>query len=220
MMVLAQTKGMAMTRIIFRYCTFALLTFSAGCEHRHIKSIKPATFDLSTVTRTTRPNCVLDVAPGKIKKCRPELGMETVGISGRLQVDGIRPDRHWAPMVALELSSRDELNKFRITFSIRDYKLNSDGKVLMEKTPFTGTASRWIGKQQAWSHALPAEILPATPFDFQLSWDDDTSLITVMESNHWKTEPLNFEVYSIAVTGSGVMASTSGLSVLKNTSSR
>jgi hypothetical protein len=211
---LVERKGIMMKRITTGYCALALLIFLAGCEQPHIEPAKSAIFEQPTVTETARPNCVLDVGPGKIKKCRPELGADTTGISGQLQIDGIRPDRHWTPMVALELSSHDEQNKLRITFSVKEYPQDADGEVLMEQTPFTATVSRWVGKQQTWSEALPAKILPATPFDFQVTWNDDTSLTLTLESDAWKTEPLNFQVHGIAVAGSGVMASTSGLRVL------
>ncbi len=204
-----------MKRITTGYCALALLTFLMGCEQSHIEPVKPAAFKQSTVTRTTRPNCVLDVGPGKIKKCRPELDAETIGISGQLQIDGIRPDRNWAPMVALELSSENRLETFRITFSIKEYKQDANGKALVKETPFTGEATRWTGKTQNWSHKLPAEILPATPFDFMLNWNSDGSVTIMLGSRFWKTAPLGFDVHTLAVTGSGVMVSTSDLSVLQ-----
>lgn len=198
-----------------RYCAFALLAFAAGCARPHIEPVEPAAIDSSALTSTKQLNCVLDVAPGKIKKCRPELGADAVGVSGQLQIDGVRPDRHWAPMVALELSSKDGLDTFRITFSIKEYKQDANGKALVKETPFTGVATHWSGKTQTWSQSLPAEILPATPFDFMLNWNSDGSVSIMLGSHFWKTEPLGFDVSTLAVTGSGVMVSTSDLSILQ-----
>lgn len=191
---------------------------SAGASSASGKQIEAAdisALDINAMEKITKPNCVIDVDPGKIKKCKPELEVGIHGVSGTILIDGIRPDRNWAPMVALELSSIDEANKFRIKFNITEYKTDAEGKAILQETPFKGVAELWTNRNNDWSTDLAVEIMPALPFEFVVVWNDDQSLSIRLGETAWKTGPIGFDVDHILIMGSGVMASTDNLSVLK-----
>ncbi len=186
----------------------------AACSNPRIQPMATDSANETPLSAVTIPDCVLAVDPGKIKKCRPQLVPDSRGIEGQLQIDGVRPHRNWAPMVAFELTSEDGDQVLRFTFRIQEYQLDAAGKAIVAKTPFTGVAEQWINREQDWSLPLQAEILPATPYEFRVVWHDDTTVTFTLGAQSWKSAPLDFNVAQAAVTGSGVMVSTSGLRVL------
>lgn len=189
---------------------FVLLIALQGCDRT-----PDAMPELSALTEVERPNCVLDVEAGKIKKCRPELGAGVTGVAGDLQIDGIRPARQWAPMVGIELTSADQQQIFRTTFAIQEYVLDADDKPAPAKTPFKGSAELWNNRELVWKQALGAEIQPATPFSFRVTWDANGDVAVTLGEYPDKTFELDFQVDGVAITGSGVMVSTSELRVFQ-----
>ena len=186
----------------------------AACSNPRIQPIATDSANETPRMAVSIPDCVLAVDPGKIKKCRPQLVPDSRGIEGKIQVDGVRPHRNWAPMVAFELTSEDGDQVLRFTFRIQEYQLDAGGQAGVAKTPFSGVAEQWNNREQDWSLPLHAEILPATPYEFRVVWNDDTTVTFTLGAQSWKSVPLDFKVAQVAVTGSGVMVSTSELSVL------
>lgn len=163
---------------------------------------------------TEIPNCVLDVNPGKIKKCKPELELKTFGLSGEIRLDGIRPGRKWTPMSAIELISADENSVLRIKFSISEYKKEKNGKVLLAETPFNGAIELWRSKTLVWSQEIPIELLPLKALDFKLVWEQPGQVNIALDGERWDVTTQDFEVTSVNIIGSGVRASTASLVLL------
>lgn len=189
---------------------FVLLLTLQGCD-----PTSTAVEDTTEIAEVERPNCVLDVEAGKIKKCRPELGEGVIGISGQLQIDGIRPARQWTPAVGIELTSADQQDVLRLTFAIQEYAMDADNKPALAKTPFKGSAELWSNREQVWKQALPADIQPAVPFPFLITWSANGEVAVNLGDQMHKVFNLDFPIEDVAITGSGVMVSTSELRVLQ-----
>lgn len=180
-----------------------------------IYSVELAELNSKSLITVNTPNCVLDVEPGHLKKCAPEMGPLATGVSGQFQIDGIRPHRNWAPMVALEFSSLDDTHKLRLKFNITAYKIDSDGNAVLQETPFKGVAEMWANKELQWSLDLPIEALPAQAFNFVVVWNADQTLELRLAQTAWKTVPLGFEVRQVSLLASGTMVSTDHLAMLQ-----
>lgn len=159
------------------------------------------------------PNCVLDVEARQIKKCKPESDKPYHGFSGELMIDAIRPDRQWVPATGIELSSAEGNQFIRIVFTVNKWATDEQGEYQVSKTPFIGSIEKWKDKELQWRKPLDASILPATPFAFSVSWQEQEKLNLIFDKQTTEITNPEFKISGFSLFGSGVRVSTADLNI-------